>query len=295
VSSTVAVPRSTGSRQPTQATTRRPTMADITSAGSGLPNRYILHAGEKWGKTSFAAQTPKPIFIQSRGETGLDPLIDAGRIKETPHFPEAQDWTELLGCIQVLIDETHEHKTLVIDTLNGAERLCHEFICLRDFGGDWGDKGFASYQKGPEVALSEWRSFLGMLDQLRNKKRMTVFALCHTKVAAYRNPSGADYDRFQPDMDKRTWALTAKWSDVILFGNFEDTVTAIKENKRTGEQKGKGVGGGTRIMYTEKTATYDAGNRLGLPAEIEMGESAVTAWANFTAAVKSGRGTVTNV
>lgn len=268
---------------------KRPTIADITSAGSNLPRRYILHAPEKFGKTSFAAQTPKPIFVQSRGETGLDPLIDSGQIGPTAHFPESGDWLEFLGCIEALLTEDHDMKTLVIDTINGAERLCHEFICAREFGGDWGDKGFASYQKGPEVSLPEWRTLLTMLDRLRVERRMTIFGLCHTKVANYKNPSGPDYDRFQPDMDKRTWALTAKWSDVILFGNFEDSVTAIKENKKTGEQKGKGVGGRDRLIYTQKTAAYDAGNRLGLPEEIDMGDSAVEAWANFMAAVKSGR------
>lgn len=280
-------PRTTSSASTPAA--RRPLLSDVTTKGSGLPNRYILHASEKWGKTSFAAQTPKPIFVQSKGETGLDPLIDAGLVKDTAHFPEAQTWGELLDCVRVLLNDEHDYKTLAIDTLNGAERLCHEHVCLRDFGGDWGERGFASYQKGPEVSLSEWRLFLGLLDELRTKKKMTVFCLCHTKVAPYRNPSGPDYDRFQPDMDKRTWALTAKWSDVILFGHFEDAVTAVKENKKTGEQKGKGQGGDTRIMHTQKSAAWDAGNRLGLAAEIEMGGSAAEAWANFKAAVAAGK------
>jgi len=283
-------PRRTSSGSP-QATQKK-SLSEITSSGSGMPNRYCLHGPEKWGKTSFAAQAPKPIFIQSRGETGLDPLIDAGRVKETAHFPESQDWMEFLGCIRALIDEDHDYKTLVIDTLNGAERLCHEFVCARDFGGEWGDKGFSSYSKGPEVSLSEWRTLLSALDELRRKKRMTIFALCHTKVAPYRNPTGADYDRFQPDMDKRTWALTAKWADVILFGAFDETVAAVRENKKTGEQKGKGLGGNVRLMYTEKTAAYDAGNRLGLPPEIEMGNSAEEAWKSFANAVKAGRSAI---
>lgn len=266
-------------------------LSAITTKGSGLPNRYVLHAPEKWGKSSFGAQAPKPVFVQSKGETGLDPLISAGLIKETAHFPESQSWDEFLAYIRALRDEDHEYKTLVIDTINGAERLCHEFVCERDFENNWSDKGFASYQKGPEVALSEWRVLLALLDEIRTQKRMTVFALCHTKVGKYQNPHGPDYDRFLPDMDRRTWALTAKWTDVILFGNFEDTVTAVRENKKTGEQKGKGVGGNVRLVYTEKSAAYDAGNRIGLPPEIEMGSSAAEGWRNFIEAIKSGRST----
>jgi hypothetical protein len=44
-------------------------------------------------------------------------------------------WEEPLAAIRALIDQDHAYKSLVIDTLNGAERLCHEHVCARDFGG----------------------------------------------------------------------------------------------------------------------------------------------------------------
>jgi hypothetical protein len=270
-------------------TTNRVDLAAIRTEGSGLPNRYILHAVEGWGKTSFGAKFPKPIFIQSRGETGLQTLIDANQLPATPHFPESHDWQNILGIVEALTNGDHDYKTLVIDTLNGVERLCHEYVCQRDFGGEWGDKGFASYQKGPEVSLSEWRLLLLALDKLREVKKMTIVCLFHTKVQKFSNPEGADFDRYQPDVDKRTWSFTGKWADVVLFGNFESAVTAVKENKKTGEQKGKGVGGQVRMIYTERHAAYDAKNRLGLPNEIPAGESSDETWANFKNAVMAAR------
>jgi hypothetical protein len=264
-------------------------LAAITGAGSGLPNRYIAHAVEGWGKTSLAAQFPKPIFIQSKGETGLETLINAGRLPEVPHFPEANTWDEFTGYIRALIDEDHQYRTLAIDTLNGGERLCHEHVCATEFGGDWGEKGFSSYQKGPEIALTPWRIMLASLDELREKRKMTIVGLCHTKVAKFSNPSGPDYDRYQPDLNKNTWSISHKWADAVLFGNFETAVSHVKENKKTGEQRGKGEGGKMRILYTVREAAFDAKNRLGLPEEIDMGGSAAEAWTNFVAALKSGR------
>ncbi len=264
-------------------------LSAIRSEGAGLPNRYILHGVEGWGKTSFGAKFPKPIFIQSRGETGLQTLIDANQLPPTAHFPESSAWENVLGIVESLTVGEHEYKTLVIDTLNGAERLCHEYVCQRDFSGEWGDKGFASYQKGPEVSLSEWRLLLSALDRLRETKKMTIVCLLHTKVQKFSNPEGADFDRYQPDVDKRTWGLTSKWADVVLFGNFESAVVAVKENKKTGEQKGKGVGGQVRMIYTERHAAYDAKNRLGLPNEISAGESPDETWANFKSAVMVAR------
>lgn len=264
-------------------------LSAIRTEGSGLPNRYILHGVEGWGKSSLGAKFPKPVFIQSKGETGLETLIDARQLPATPHFDESHDWETIMAILDALTVDAHDYKTLVVDTLNGLERLCHEYVCARDFGNEWGDKGFASYQKGPEVSLGEWRLLLSNLDRLRIDRKMTIVGLCHTKVQKFNNPEGADFDRYQPDVDKRTWSLTAKWADVVLFGNFESSVVAIKENKKSGEQKGKGVGGQQRMLYTERHAAYDAKNRLGLPTEIEMGASADEAWANFSSAVRAAR------
>lgn len=268
----------------------RQTLASVTNKGNGLPNRFGIGAVEKWGKTSLAAQFPSPIFIQSRGETGLETLIDAGRLPDTPHFPECQQWLEVLACLDALLDEQHAYKTVVVDTINGAERLCHEHVCATDFGNDWGPQGFAAYGKGPESALGPWREFLAKLDRLRSEKRTRVVVLYHMKVKTFKNPMGADYDRYEPEMDAKTWGLTKKWLDIIAFGNYETHLTAVKENAKTGESKGKAIDGQTRILYTERTAAYDAGNRLGLPAEIPMGNSPAEAWANFTEAAKSARG-----
>lgn len=181
--------------------------------------------------------------------------------------------------------DEHPYRTLVGDTLNGAEQLCHRFICDRDFDGDWGNKGFASYKTGYEVALPEWTRFLNALDKLRVEKKMTIMWLCHTKVKPFKNPTGADYDRYQPDVHEKTWSLSHKWADCVLFGNFEVSVKTDKADSK----KGKATGGNYRMMYTQRDAAWDAKNRLGLPEEIEMGSSPQEAWKNFMEAIKQGK------
>lgn len=218
----------------------------------------------------------------ARGETGLETLIDAGQIAETPHFPEWLTWTEAIESIESLFDQ-NEFRTLVIDTLNGLERLCHEFVCERDYGGEWGKQGFTSYMQGYDVALGEWRRLLSLLDRLREEKKMAIVCLCHTKVTTFKNPEGADFDRYQPAVHPKTWELTHRWADIVMFGNFY--VTTEKDGARH-----KGRGGQQRVLYTQRHAAFDAKNRCGLPEEIEMGESPAEAWQNFIAAVKAGKG-----
>lgn len=260
----------------------------ISTKGQSLPNRYVLYAGEGWGKTSFAAQMPKAIFIQTRGETGLETLIDAGQLSEVPHFPEVNDWSTLTAAVRWLLETEHPYRTIVIDTLNGAERLLHEHVCARDYQGEWGDKGFGAYQKGFEVSVADLNLLLSDLDSLRLEKRMTVCFLAHRRVTMFKNPTGADFDMYQPDVNKWTWGAVAKWSDVILFGDMEVVVDQVQKNRKTGAEKGKGIAQ-TRILRCESTAAWIAKNRLGLPAEIEVGGSPAEAWANYTAAVRAAR------
>jgi len=264
-------------------------LGDIVSKGNPLPNRYGMHAGVGFGKTSFATYTTKPIYLQTRGETGLDALIQSGQVPPTPHFPEIQSWAELTGAIKLLRAENHDYKTLVVDTANGAERLMHEFVCERDFDGNWTDKGFMGYMRGYEVALADWRLFLNSLDDLRKERGMTIFFLLHTRIKTFRNPTGADYDRYVPEMNEKTWGLTKGWLDCILFGNFEITVSGTGRSADP-NRKGKAAETATRILYTNSdNPVFDAKNRMGLPSEIVLGDSAAEAWKNFAAALKEAR------
>jgi hypothetical protein len=52
----------------------------VKLGGSGLPSRHFLLAGEDVLKTSAGAAAPSPVFLMSRGETGLLSLIDFGRV-----------------------------------------------------------------------------------------------------------------------------------------------------------------------------------------------------------------------
>lgn len=266
------------------------TLNDIKSDGPKLPNRLILHATEGWGKTSFGAQAPKPIFIQARGETGLETLIDARQVPETPHFPTAETWMDLNGQLDFLLQEQHDFRTIVVDTINGIERLCHEHTCDTEYGGDWGERGFMGFHKGFETSLAPWREFLSKLDRLRAEKRMTIILLCHTAVKNFKNPEGSDYDRYQTKMHDKTWALTKEWADIVLFGHYQ-TMTVGKNGKEETDptKRAKAVGGVERIILTERTAAWDAKNRLGLPPQIDCGSNALETWQAFVAAAKAAK------
>lgn len=241
--------------------------------GRNLPGRYVMYGPEGIGKTSFAAYAPKPLFIQTKGESGLETLINAGQLPETPHIPgEVQSWTDLLAVITWLVKTDQPYKTLVIDTLDGAEQLCFEHVIQTQYDGEL-DK-FMAYHKGYDTSPRTWRQFLIALDKLRAAKKMSMLCLAHSKVLKKRNPEGEDWTAHAPNLHDKTWSVTKEWADAIFFSNF-----SLLVNK-----EGKASGGTIRTIYTQHTPTYDAKNRFGLPEQIDGGNAASEAWKNFIAA-----------
>jgi len=244
----------------------------------------VFHGQAGIGKTSFAAQAPNPIFLLSRGETGLHTLIDNGLLPELPNL-EIGTWSDLLGIIDELTTTKTSRETCVLDAADGFEKLCNRHVRNADYGGDGSEKGFEGYQRGYKtVANGPWQELLAALDRLREVKRMGIILLAHTGVGNFKNPNGSDFNRYTPAMAKYSWEITFPWADIVLFGERE--IVTVKEK---GDAKPKGRGGSTRIIHTEYDAVSDAKNRHNLPPEIKMGNSAVEAWANFKAALAAGK------
>src|SRR5262245_2543398 len=128
----------------------RPTLADVVTTTPMRPSIGVVYAPEGTGKTSLGTYAPNPVFLMSPGETGLQTLLSAGRVPPTAHFPELTSLDAFLGAVEVLLDGGHPYRTVVVDTLNGLERLVHEHVCRRDFGGRWGRDGFTAYNTGYE-------------------------------------------------------------------------------------------------------------------------------------------------
>lgn len=262
------------------ASTARPQFGKRSPGTQGI--RIIDNAVEGHGKTSMVAFAPNPAIIQVGGETGYDTLLAAGRVPSVDSV-NVQTWSELLACVED--SASANYGVLAIDALGGAERLCHEFICQRDFRGDWGERGFASFQKGYDLSLTEWMGLLSRLDRVRMTGTHIVL-LSHVKVATFKNPMGADFDRYVADCHPKTWGVSHKWADAVLFGTFISVIeTDTRGNKAVSLKKGKAIGGIDRVFYTEHHEAYDAKNRYGMSSVIDVPADPAQVWSTIMAAM----------
>jgi len=246
------------------------------------PPRIIINGVEGWGKTSALAHADNPVILMARGETGYQTLLGAGRVPQCDGML-CESWGDTLAAVDYLIDNDTGHKTIGLDALGGFERLCHEHVCATQFNGDWGEKGFASFQKGYDLAVGDWLTLLVRLDRLRAQRGMAVVLLSHVKVTTFKNPAGPDYDKFVADCHHKTWGVTHKWADAVLFGTFFSVV----EGGTTGAKarKGKGIGGSERVLYTQHHDAWDAKNRYGLDECIDIPNDPTQSWATIWHAI----------
>lgn len=227
--------------------------------------------------SSFASHSWNPVFLMTKGETGLIPLIESGRVPAVAHFPtDFQRWEDLKNAVGELRDGQHDYRTLVLDTGNGAEQLCTSAVCDDSFMGHWGD--YVSYGRGDAMAAKEWVKFLDLLDSVRIKRRMAVIILHHAKVKTFSDPAGKSWDQWRPEAVEKLWSSTHKWADVILFGGFKTTVT--KDEKATGE---------SRYIRSDASGAVVAGNRYGLPTELTAKPGAENLWKVFADALAKAR------
>jgi len=231
------------------------------------PRRVLLYGVEGIGKSSFGAQAPGAVFLPT--ETGLDDIDCAS-------MPLVTSWEMAMESLRELYMETHEFKTLVVDSVDWLEALVWQAACEK--------KGVSNieafgYGKGYIEALEYWRLFIQALSALRDDKGMGVVLLAHSKIEPFRNPEGEDYDRYMPRLHKLASSVLREWCDEVLFASYK---TFVKQADSGGGMKTaakKPVGGDLRVLKTTEKPAHMAKNRLDMPDEIPFTKGA--AWAEY--------------
>lgn len=231
--------------------------------------RWLIIGVDKIGKSTFGSEAPGPIFMSA--ERGLDRL-------DVPMYPEPENFKEVLEIVDDLTFSDHQYKTLVIDSIDWIEPLIWKEVCQKANATDIEAVG-GGFQKGYIAAVDVWRLLLARLERLRDTKNMEIGLIAHAMIANFDNPAGPSYKRFQAAIHQKAYDPIKQWVDVIGFAMAEDVY-----GPDAGVKKGKikGVSTGKRLLHLERTAAFDAGNRLGLPPVIAFD------YASFAAAAKGG-------
>lgn len=230
-------------------------MFEISSGRMQKPLKMVIYGPEGIGKSSFAAQAPGALFIDTEGSTVH---MDVRRL------PTPQSWTMIMQEVDYVRRTPGLCQTLVIDTADWAERMCVSSVCakfnkqgLEDFG----------YGKGNVYVYEDFGRLMNQLNGVIDAG-MNVIITAHGMIRKFEQPDemGA-YDRWALKLiDSPKCSISAmlkEWADVVLFANYE-TYTVKNDEKKNKAQ------GGARVMHTTHHPCWDAKNRHGLPDKLPL-------------------------
>ena len=238
-------------------------LKSISRNDATLAPRIMLYGVEGIGKSTFAAYSPKPIFILTEDGLGSLPV---------QHFPLAKNVASVMAAITTLYDEKHDYKTVVLDSLDWLEAMIWQEMEAKHDAKD------LAYGKGASIAADKWRTIVTAFDALRTKHGMNVILIAHTMIKRIDSPETEPYDRYQPKLQERSGSLIREWADAVLFANYK---TIVKQSD-VGFNKtvSRGVSSGERMLFTSERPAYMAKNRYGLPESIPLD------WDAFAEAIK---------
>ena len=225
----------------------------ITRGKRARAQKVVIYGPEGIGKSTFAAEFPNPVFIDTEGSTDN---MDVARLDKPT------SWTMLNNEVAFIKANPTECKTLVIDTIDWAESMAVADVCaqhnkkgIEDFG--WG-KGYTYVQE-------EIGRFLNSLSDLVDMG-INVVLTAHAQIKKFEQPDElGSYDRYELKLGQKTGSKTAplvkEWADMVLFANYKTLVMTAKNGKKKAQ-------GGERVMYTNHRPAWDAKNRHGLPDEL---------------------------
>lgn len=200
----------------------------------------LLYAHAKFGKSTIASGCPDAIFLAT--EAGLNHL----NVFQIP----IKSWEDLLIAAKEITEGNHNFKTVVIDTVDNAYRLCSEYVCAQHGIKHESDLG---YGKGWSLVNGEFQRVLTKLSLLP----YGLFLISHAIEREIETRTG-NYTRIIPTLPDKARKIILGMSDFILYGDIEESTN--KDGKVSSK----------RVLRTKPTRHYEAGDRAGkLPETID--------------------------
>lgn len=216
------------------------------------------------GKTTLAASFPNPIFI--RAEDGLQSIPSQMRPDALPLIhSEAELWEQIMALLQ----EKHDYKTVVLDSVTALERMFIQHVIESDPKKPKGiNQALGGYGAGMAAVASMHQRVRKACGLLNERRGMHVVFIGHAETETIELPDQDPYTRYSLRLSKKSVAPYVDDCDLVGFLKLQTFTTGDGERK-------KAISDGTRIMVTYATASNVSKNRYNIRDDliVEQGKN----------------------
>jgi hypothetical protein len=217
---------------PTSKTPPKDTLSDHT---------ILVYGPSKIGKSTWCAQAEGALFLAT--EAGLNNLD----VFQVP----IGTWDDFLNACKEVAEGKHNFKTIIVDTIDNAYRMCAEYICQKFKIEHESDLG---YGKGYALVNNEFYRVLNKLALLP----YGLYLISHSQERELETRTGK-LTRIVPTLPEKARKIVIGMVDVILFCDLELVTGA------------DGKPAQKRVLRTKPNVNYEAGDRTGrLPEAIDL-------------------------
>lgn len=218
---------------PTTKTPPKPNLSDLT---------VLVYGPTKIGKSTWCSNANQALFLST--EPGLNAL-DVYQVPVTT-------WQELLDACAEIAAGQHEFKTIVLDTVDNAYKMCADYVCKK-FKVD--HESDLSYGKGFSAVNGEFQRVLTKLAFMP----YGLYLVSHSQDIEIETRTGK-HPRTVPTLPDKARKIVLGLVDMVLYCDVE-----VVADPETGQPTAR------RVMRTKPSLNYEAGDRTGkLPETIEL-------------------------
>ncbi len=179
------------------------TIKNIEAGIAKIPIKIFIFGNNGVGKSYFASKFPTPVFVNV--EDNINHL-------NVSRFSSRSLW-KTIEFVKSLIEDKHNYKTIVIDTISKLEMFGKSEACkavgVRDI--------YSHYNRGASQLTLMMEMLRCELERLLYKRNMNIVLLSHCKESEISPIDGAPYHQIVPAMLYTTASVFTSWCSIVAY------------------------------------------------------------------------------
>ncbi len=198
----------------------------------------LIYGPGKIGKSTWASHADGALFLAT------EPGLNALEVYQSP----ISNWEEMLVACSEVAAGDHNFKTIIIDTIDNAYRMCADYICKKNRVEHETD---LAYGKGSALVNNEFNRVLTKLAFLP----YGLFLISHSTEKEIETRTGK-FTKTTPTLPDKARKIVLGMADMILFCDVEQS---LDENNKPIIR---------RVMRTKPNPNYEAGDKFDILPEV---------------------------